>query len=121
MNVSVWGFVKYPGRYLVPATTTVTDLLSFAGGPTDDSHLYDLRLFRVEEDSTNTLFKFDYNDLLWEEEIRLESRNLPDLTAGDILLVPGTERLYFKDWASLGLSFLGILISLTTLIVTLSK
>ena len=41
MRVAVWGFVKYPGRYLVPITTTVSDLFSYAGGPLDDSELKD--------------------------------------------------------------------------------
>ena len=27
MRVSVWGFVKYPGRYLVPISTSASDLL----------------------------------------------------------------------------------------------
>ncbi len=44
MRVSVWGFVRYPGRYLVPIYTTVTDLLSYAGGPRDNSNIDDLRL-----------------------------------------------------------------------------
>ena len=48
IKVSVWGFVQYPGRYVVPDYTSVMDLLSYAGGPTDDSNLDELRLYRIE-------------------------------------------------------------------------
>ena len=33
IKVAVWGFVKYPGRYIIPAYSNVNDLLSYAGGP----------------------------------------------------------------------------------------
>ena len=117
IKVSVWGFVKYPGRYFVPINTTVTDLLSFAGGPTDDAHADQLRLYRVLEDGTNELYTFDYDDIMWGDSLQFKQREIPNLYASDILVVPGTERLYFKDWAVLTMSFLSVLLSLTILIV----
>ena len=117
IRVSVWGFVKYPGRYFVPINTTVTDLLSYAGGPTDDAHADQLRLYRVLEDGKNELYTFNYDDILWGDSLVLKQREIPNLYAGDILVVPGTQRLYFKDWAVLTMSFLSVLISLTILIV----
>ena len=65
MKVAVWGFMRYPGRYIVPVNTTVADLLSYAGGPFDDANLEDIRLYRVMEDSTQIMMKIDYNDLLY--------------------------------------------------------
>jgi hypothetical protein len=117
IKVSVWGFVKYPGRYFVPINTTVTDLLSYAGGLTDDAHADDLRLYRVLDDGTNKLFNFNYNDLMWGDSLELTKRDIPSLTASDILVVPGSPRLYFKDWASLALSLVSVLISLSILIL----
>lgn len=35
MYVNVWGFVRSPGRYKVPSSTTLADLISLAGGPTE--------------------------------------------------------------------------------------
>lgn len=104
MKVSVWGFVKYPGKYVVPISTTVSDFLSYAGGPTDDSDLEDLRLYRVMQDSTQHLFKFDFNDLLWSNNLGNKSRTIPKLQGSDLLVVPGEPRLYFKDWFRVGLS-----------------
>lgn len=121
IRVAVWGFVRYPGRYFVPINTTVTDLLSLAGGPTDDAHLDILRIYRVEEDGTNKLYQFDYNDLMWEDELQHNTRTIPDLMATDILVVPGSQRLYLRDWIMITLSVVSTLISLTTLLVVTSQ
>lgn len=120
IKVSVWGFVKYPGKYIIPVESNVYDLLSYAGGPTDDAHLDDLRIFRTLEDSSQSMIKFNYNDLLWDENLN-EFKSAPGLDAGDILLVPGSQKLYFKDYAQLGLSLLSVLISLTILILNVTK
>ncbi len=119
MRVSVWGFIKYPGRYKIPIYTTVSDLLSYAGGPTDDSDLEDLRLYRVMEDSTQHMFKFNFNDLLWADNLEGQSRRIPKLQGSDLLVVPGAPRLYFKDWFRVSLSIFTAMISLTLLIIRL--
>lgn len=119
MRVSIWGFVKYPGRYQVPIYTSVSDLLSYAGGPTDDSNLEDLRLYRVMEDSTQHMFKFNFNDILWSDNIEEENRKIPKLQGSDLLVVTGAPRLYFKDWFRVGLSIFTAIISLALLIIRL--
>jgi hypothetical protein len=119
MRVSVWGFVKYPGRYQVPIYTSVSDLLSYAGGPTDDSDLEDLRLYRVMEDSTQHLFSFNFNDLLWADNLEEQNRRIPKLQGSDLLVVPGEPRLYFQNWFRVGLSIFSALISLALLIIRL--
>jgi polysaccharide biosynthesis/export protein len=121
MKVAVWGFMKYAGRYIVPVNTTVADLLSFAGGPSDDANLEDIRLYRVLPDSTQIMIKIDYNDLLWESRLERRKISVPELKGGDILLVPGAPRLYFKDWFSITLSVISTLISLSILIINIVK
>jgi hypothetical protein len=120
IKVSVWGWVKSPGRYIVPAYVSVIDLLSFAGGPTDGSDLEDLRLYRILEDGSQQLIKFDYNDLMWEEKLSSKPRITPDLQASDILVVPGAPRLYFRDWYSIAISTFSVLISLATLLLVIN-
>jgi polysaccharide export outer membrane protein len=120
IKVAVWGFVKYPGKYVIPMESNVYDLLSYAGGPTEDAHLDDLRIFRTLEDSTREMVKFNYNDLLWDENLK-EFKKAPGLDAGDILLVPGSQRLYFKDYLQIGLSVFSALISLTILILNITN
>lgn len=121
MRVAVWGFMRYPGRYIVPVNTTVADLLSYAGGPSDDANLEDIRLYRVLEDSTQIMMKIDYNDLLWENKLKRVKKSVPNLRGGDILLVPGAPRLYFKDWFSITLSVVSTLISLSILVLNILR
>jgi protein involved in polysaccharide export with SLBB domain len=116
IKVSVWGYVKFPGKYIIPSYSNINDLLSFSGGPTQDANMEDLRIFRLEKDSSQTLINFDYNDLLWTSNIeKIKLNKIPEVKAGDILLVPGSQRLFFRDWLTLGLAILSTLISLAIL------
>ncbi len=120
IKVSVWGFVKFPGRYVIPVYSNVNDLLSLAGGPTEDSYLDKLSILRMAPDSSQQLVHVPYEDLLWEEDIKSLSK-APKIMAGDILVVPGEPRLYFKDYLSIGISIFSILISLSILILNIVK
>ena len=120
IKVLVWGFVPFPGYYLIPSTHSVNDLLSLAGGPTEDANIDDLRLFRVNADASQSMIKFDYNDLLWNDN--LEKRvKIPDLQAGDILLVPGETRFYFWDYFNFTLSIITTLAVVATLIIAVTN
>jgi len=121
IKVAVWGWVRYPGKYTVPSYTTVSDLLSLAGGPTDGADLEDLRVYRVNEDSTQAMMKFNYNDLLYESKLQSRYRKVPKLDAGDILVVPGEPRLYFRDHFSIWMSLFSVLISLTILVLNIVR
>ena len=33
IEVNIWGYVKFPGKYLIPKGSTVMDLISYSGGP----------------------------------------------------------------------------------------
>jgi hypothetical protein len=120
IKVSVWGFVKYPGQYLVPAYSSALDVFSYAGGPTESAHLDDLRIYRATEDTANQLFKFNYNDLLWEKNLNKVIAP-PNLVPGDILVVPGEPRFYFKDYLQVTVSIVSTLISLTILILNITR
>jgi hypothetical protein len=120
IKVSVWGFVKYPGKYIIPHYSNAYDLLSYAGGPTEDANLDKIRIFRVDEDSVQKFIQLDYNDFLWNEELTSNKKG-PKILSGDILLVPGEERLYFRDYFSLTLSVVSVLISLSILILNIVK
>jgi polysaccharide export outer membrane protein len=120
IKVSVWGFVKYPGKYVIPHYSNAYDLLSYAGGPTEDANLEDIRIFRVDKDSAQKFIQLDYKDFLWGEELT-SNKEGPKIFSGDILLVPGEERLYFRDYFSLTLSVISVLISLSILIINIVK
>ena len=120
IKVSIWGFVKYPGKYIIPYNSNAYDLLSYSGGPEDDANLDELRIFRISKDSVQSFIKLDYNDFLWSENLIYE-KVAPQLIAGDILLVPGEDRLYFRDYLSLTLSICSVLISLAILVINIGK
>jgi polysaccharide export outer membrane protein len=122
IKISVWGFVRYPGKYLIPEYTNVTDLLSFAGGPNEDANLDDVRLYRVFEDGKEQMIKINYNDLMWEDHLNQGNRRtVPKIQASDILVVPGEPRLFFRDYFSMGLSILSILLAVTNIIISLNR
>ncbi|RJP68297.1 MAG: hypothetical protein C4539_09040 [Ignavibacteriales bacterium] len=121
IKVSVWGYVKFPGRYLVPSYINVRDLLSYAGGPTDDAFLEDLRIYRVLEDSTQILYKFSFNDLLYSPTLTTKKENIPDLRVGDLLIIPGEPKLYYRDYFTMTLSVVSTLISLSILVLNIIR
>lgn len=72
IKLQLWGYVKYPGYYIVPSNSTLNDLLSFAGGPLEDAMLDDIRIFRSKEVNGNKLTRYDLNDLLWNDSLTTE-------------------------------------------------
>lgn len=120
IKVSIWGYVKFPGRYVIPERTDIKDFISFAGGVNDDAYLDEIRIYRVNSDSTQEMLKFDYEDLWWSEDLK-QDLNLYKLQPGDVLIIPGRDRLYWENYFSLGLSVVSILLSIATLIVTLNN
>ena len=76
IKVAIWGFVKYPGRYIIPANTKVSDLLSFAGGPVPDARVNDFRLVRTNPDSSQSVIKLDFNDFLYNSDASRVNNNI---------------------------------------------
>jgi protein involved in polysaccharide export with SLBB domain len=116
IKVAIWGWVKYPGKFIIPSYCTVNDLMSYAGGPTDAARLQNLRLMRMNEDSSQTIIDIKYSDLMMD----IESKSLkksPSLQPNDVLLVIGEPRYYFRDYLTMGLSIISVLVSFATLIV----
>ncbi len=116
IKVAIWGSVRYPGRYVVPVNTSVNDLISMSGGPTADSELDELRLYRLLPDSTRQMIKFNINDIMWEKSLKSSKLEIPQLQAGDIVVVPIYPKYFFREWLSIGLSIFSALISLAILL-----
>jgi hypothetical protein len=124
--VNLWGYVKFPGKYLIPKGSTIVDLISYGGGPLTDATLEDIRLFRPKNDSIglfkDELKKFDYNDLVWEEDsgIKKPKANLT-LLPGDVLVLTGEPRYFARDNLNLILAITSVMISLGILAVSIAK
>lgn len=120
ISVNIWGYVRFPGKYFVPDNTRLIDLISYAGGPTPEAYLDDVRLFRNSEGDSSIQI-FDFAELLYEKGNKIEIGKIPKLQAGDIVLLPGEPKLYFRDYTSLTLSITSTLISLAILIINLVR
>jgi len=117
VRVAIWGYVRNPGKYIIPMSSNAADLISYAGGLLSDAYFDDLRIYRMQPDSTYILVKFSYEDIFWKDALSKENKiRIPELKAGDIIAVPGQPKMYFRDWLSLTLSLVSTLISLSILI-----
>jgi protein involved in polysaccharide export with SLBB domain len=84
MSINLWGMVKQPGRYEVPISTDMVQLLSYAGGPMREADLAGVRVTRVErrEDSFRKVeFVIDLSKLQ-----RLDAQAL-SLRPGDTIFI----------------------------------
>lgn len=121
IKVAVWGFVRYPGKYIVPSYTTISDLLSYAGGPTDAAELEELKLYRVHEDGRQELINVNFSEIMWNDKLDSKFNRAPNLEAGDILVVTGSPRLYTRDQVTLWVTILSALISLSILVLNIVR
>ncbi|MGZ8887636.1 MAG: SLBB domain-containing protein [Nitrososphaeraceae archaeon] len=120
VKVSIWGYVRSPGKYIVPIYTTVPDLISYAGGPVEESNLDDVRIYRVDKNANEEIIKLNYTDLLHEDQLNKNKVN-PNLKAGDILIIPGSPKYYFTNYLNISLSILSAIVSLTILVITINN
>lgn len=123
MEVNLWGYVSFPGRYRVPVGTNFIDILSFAGGPTDESNLEEVRILRNTGDPSKKpeLIKLNYDDLLWEEKISSSPKLNPVLQPGDVIIILKEQRFTFRDYLGIYLPIVTTLVTVTTLIITLNR
>jgi NADH:ubiquinone oxidoreductase subunit F (NADH-binding) len=78
MPINVWGHVRNPGRYEVPISTDLIQLLSFAGGPMPEARLSAVKISRIvrREDEFRTVeftVNLEHLDKLDEKARDLES------------------------------------------------
>ncbi len=120
IKVQIWGYVKFPGYYVIPARSSLNDFISLAGGPTEESRLEDIRILRTNLDSTTTLLRCDYNDLMWNDDIKSNTK-FPRLFAGDMIIVPGEPRYFLRQDVSFYLSVTTVLATIATLIISITR
>lgn len=116
IKVAVWGFVKFPGKYIIPVYSKINDLISYAGGPTDEARLEEMRIVRTDtSNSKQIIYNLNFRDFLMDADVIVDS-SLQSLRAGDVLLVSGSPRFYLKDYIGTILSIVSVLISIIILV-----
>ena len=125
IEVGVWGYVKNPGKYLIPRGTTFVDLVTLCGGPLSEAKMEDVRVLRMKNDSLNIkediVINLNYNDFLFEDRIQKVNRLNPVLNPGDIILIPGGQKISFRENLAFILSGISTLASVAVLMVTIFK
>jgi hypothetical protein len=118
IKVQLWGYVRYSGYYIVPLGTSINELISFAGGPLENARLDDVRVTKIKEGAQTKLIKYNYNDMVYEDEITSDIKFVR-LEAGDIIVVPGEPRYYARENIAFYLGIVTTLASLTALILSI--
>ena len=96
LKVSVWGFVRNPGRYYIPCETNLLELMSFCGGPQQGAYLERVKVIRKggpdKENEIKEVFEVDLSKYL---EITDKGQIVPELLLwpGDLIIVDGKESL----------------------------
>ncbi len=94
MQVNLWGFVKNPGRYEVPSSTDLVQLVSYAGGPIQGADMEDVRITRfTRRDSVISRGEYTVN---LDELVRVDPAKLV-LYPGDTIFIDHTNWLTVRD------------------------
>lgn len=118
IKVQLWGYVEFPGYYIVPSGFSINELISLAGGPTQDALLNDIRVIKLREGSKTVMMKYNYNDMMWDESINSQI-NYVRLDAGDIVVIPGEPRYFVREDIAFYLGIVTTLASLAALIISI--
>ena len=94
LKVSVWGFVRNPGRYYVPCETNLLELMSFCGGPERGAMLEKVKIVRrggpERENELKEVFEVDLSKYLKVTNVGIIAPELL-LDPGDLVVVDGED------------------------------
>lgn len=107
--VHIWGEVNRPGQYIVQDGTSVLELISFAGGPTEYSKLNNIKLTRdyFTSDTLQTNNNLNQKILVKKKLITIDlkkylekdvSEPIPILRPGDVVKI---NRNLWSRWQTL--------------------
>jgi hypothetical protein len=85
IDINLWGYVGSPGHYRVPGSTSLVELLSFAGGPTAQARLVDIRIIHADTASEKRVETYNLESYRDNGDL---SQN-PLLEPGDTIMVSG--------------------------------
>jgi hypothetical protein len=94
MQVNIWGYVRNPGRYEIPTSTDLVQLVSFAGGPSQGADMNDVhvtRFLRKESGITRQRISVDLENL---ENVELSKLTL---YPGDTIFIDNTSWTTIRD------------------------
>lgn len=121
IEVSIWGGVKNPGKYLLVRGTKLVDLITLSGGPVREENLASVKMIR-QKSAGNEEVSVIKLDKIYEKDSPAGFTGLnPVLNPNDVIILPITPEKTFTDYLQLAGIILSPLLSIITLIVTLKK
>jgi hypothetical protein len=99
IKIDLWGNITNPGKYIVPYYVSFYDVLSYAGGPLQNTEWDGIKLFRIKPDSSYSVTRLNLENLV-DNDTKSVSKGMT-LEAGDIILIPGSSKLRFLDYVYL--------------------
>lgn len=112
IKVRVWGELNVPGLYIVPDGTDLVEVLSLAGGPTEDAKLSHVRVVRIAGDATRVI-EVDVEDFVGSGTDAARLMLQPD----DTIMVPAKFWPRAFKWTGL----IGTLALVANVIVNASR
>lgn len=61
-KINLWGFINRPGRYEVPLSTNLIQLITYAGGPREYAEMDNIKVYRVLDNGKRKIVKVDLDD-----------------------------------------------------------
>lgn len=115
--VNLWGFVKNPGRYEVPSSTDLVQLISLGGGPLEHAQLESVKIVRqiLQPDST---YKTDVIHVSLDKFQKTGTKT-PLLLPGDTIIVPGSTFSAVQQFVALFRDVALIFSGIATLVIAL--
>lgn len=124
-EVIVWGGVRLPGKYIIPEGTTLIDVITLSGGPSNIGVIESFRLIRGRDVNgkytSNEVLNLNYSDFFSREQTGQFVKNNPLMRPGDIIVFPIEEEKDFWFYTKEVLTVLTPLLTLASLIVTISN
>ena len=92
--VNIWGFVQRPGQYMIPNNTDLISLLSYAGGPTPDAKMSNIKIVRGDPRFKHRILRVNVQRYLDTADDRLNYILKP----GDTVIVKGTTYQWLRKF-----------------------
>lgn len=119
IGVNLWGFVRNPGRYMVPSSTNLVQLISLGGGPTEFAQLKGVKIVRqVMQPDSSFKTQVIHVDL---RDYEKTGRKTPLLLPGDTVIVPGSTFNAVRQFVALFRDVALIFSGFATLILVLRQ
>ena len=119
IGVNLWGFVGKPGKYVIPSSTDLVQLITYGGGPLQNAQLDRVKIVRriMESDST---YRYEIIDVDLKHFLKA-GENTPLLLPGDTVVVPGSTLSALQAIAPLITPLFYAVSAIATLLIALKS